>query len=133
MPIKTYGKKHHKNVFNCLCLFHAFLNIKITKGGRTEFCIFIGCGILAVLLIAVLLEEINLKEQKNEGEANLSTWKTLLSTLYQLKDIRQCLLIPLTMFSGFQQGFLSSDYTKVKIVIFFIDVWWIYVGTVRCY
>ncbi|KAM4025289.1 protein unc-93 homolog A-like [Anomaloglossus baeobatrachus] len=75
--------------------------------------IYTGCGVLAILLIIVLLEQIDLKEEKNEVEA--SPWKTLLGTIHQLKDIRQCLLVPLTMFSGFQQGFLSSDYTKAYV------------------
>ncbi|XP_069811629.1 protein unc-93 homolog A-like isoform X1 [Dendropsophus ebraccatus] len=77
--------------------------------------IYTGCGVLAVLLIAILLEQIDLTDQKNEGEASFSIWKTFLGTIRQLKDIRQCLLIPLTMFSGFQQGFLSSDYTKAYV------------------
>ncbi|XP_063773794.1 protein unc-93 homolog A-like [Pseudophryne corroboree] len=78
--------------------------------------IYTGCGVLAVLLIVILLDQVELKEeQKNELEAKPSIWRSLLGTIRQLKDIRQCLLIPLTMFSGFQQGFLASDYTKAYV------------------
>ncbi|XP_077148914.1 protein unc-93 homolog A-like isoform X2 [Ranitomeya variabilis] len=34
------------------------------------------------------------------------------TALKHLRDKRQCLLIPLTMFSGFEQGFIASDFTK---------------------
>ncbi|XP_066452234.1 protein unc-93 homolog A-like isoform X2 [Eleutherodactylus coqui] len=54
-------------------------------------------------------------EEQKEENGNPTIWKSLLGTMKQLKDIRQCLLIPLTMFSGFQQGFLSSDYTKAYV------------------
>ncbi|XP_075123892.1 protein unc-93 homolog A-like [Leptodactylus fuscus] len=77
--------------------------------------IYTGCGVIAVLLIAIFLEQIDLSEEQKEQTDNPSIWKSLLGTIKQLKDIRQCLLIPLTMFSGFQQGFLSSDYTKAYV------------------
>ncbi|CAH2251645.1 unc-93 homolog A, partial [Pelobates cultripes] len=74
---------------------------------------FEGCGVLAVIIVATFLDQIDISEEpKNEGDVKISVWKSLLATFNQLRDIRQCLLIPLTMFSGFQQGFLSSDYTK---------------------
>ncbi|XP_075453042.1 protein unc-93 homolog A-like isoform X2 [Ascaphus truei] len=73
--------------------------------------IYTGCGVLAVILIAAFLDQI----ERSEGETKASAWKSLLATFRQLGDKRQCLLIPLTMFSGFQQGFLSSDYTKAYV------------------
>ncbi|KAM4694701.1 protein unc-93 homolog A-like [Discoglossus pictus] len=78
--------------------------------------IYTGCGILAVILVATLLDQINLKDEEQEEEqAEISLCQSLLATIRHLKDKRQCLLIPLTMFSGFQQGFLSSDYTKAYV------------------
>ncbi|KAM8952971.1 protein unc-93 homolog A-like [Pelodytes ibericus] len=82
---------------------------------RREFS-FTGCGVLAVILVAALLDQIDLtEEENNEADVKTSIWKLLLDTFRQLRDKRQCLLIPLTIFSGFQQGFLSSDYTRAYV------------------
>ncbi|XP_029452830.1 protein unc-93 homolog A [Rhinatrema bivittatum] len=74
--------------------------------------IYTGCGILAVLLIGIFLDQIDQKEGKTNKEEKLSFWTTFLATFWQLQDIRQCLLIPLTMYSGLEQGYLAGDYTK---------------------
>ncbi|XP_027699366.1 protein unc-93 homolog A-like [Vombatus ursinus] len=74
--------------------------------------IYTGSGILAVLLIAVFLDQIPNDSEENEEEKNIPVWSRFLATFQHLKDKRQCLLIPLTMYSGFEQGFISSDYTK---------------------
>ncbi|XP_044146804.1 protein unc-93 homolog A-like [Bufo gargarizans] len=77
--------------------------------------IYTASGVIAVLLIVIFLDHIDLSEETKEQTDEPTIWNSLLGTLQQLKDIRQCLLIPLTMFSGFQQGFLSSDYTKAYV------------------
>lgn len=75
--------------------------------------IYTGSGVLAVLLVSVFLENINLKkEEDKEDIEDEPFWMKILETLRHLKDKRQCLLIPLTMWSGFEQGFLAGDYTK---------------------
>ncbi|XP_053565142.1 protein unc-93 homolog A-like [Bombina bombina] len=75
--------------------------------------IYTGCGILAVILISTLLDNIDLKTAQNNDETKKeSFWMKIVETLMQLKDKRQCLLIPLTIYSGLEQGFLSGDYTK---------------------
>lgn len=70
---------------------------------------------LAVLLIVIFLDQIKSEQAETEKEIleTPSFWSTFLATFQHLKDKRQCLLIPLTMYSGFEQGFLSGDYTKV--------------------
>lgn len=70
---------------------------------------------LAVLLIVIFLDQIKSDQAETEKEIleTPSFWSTFLATFQHLKDKRQCLLIPLTMYSGFEQGFLSGDYTKV--------------------
>ncbi|XP_074898188.1 protein unc-93 homolog A isoform X2 [Buteo buteo] len=74
-------------------------------------------GVLAVLLIAIFLDEIKSDQAETEKEIleTPSFWSTFLATFQHLKDKRQCLLIPLTMYSGFEQGFLSGDYTKTYV------------------
>ncbi|XP_009272523.1 PREDICTED: protein unc-93 homolog A isoform X2 [Aptenodytes forsteri] len=71
-------------------------------------------GVLAVLLIVIFLDQIKSDQAETEKEVleTPSFCSTFLATFQHLKDKRQCLLIPLTMYSGFEQGFLSGDYTK---------------------
>ena len=38
------------------------------------------------------------------------------ATLYHLKDTRMILIIPLTIYSGLEQGFIFADFTKVTAV-----------------
>lgn len=76
---------------------------------------FTASGVLAVLLVIIFLDQIKSDQAETEKERleAPSFWSTFLATFRHLKDKRQCLLIPLTMYSGFEQGFLSGDYTKV--------------------
>ncbi|XP_044531416.1 protein unc-93 homolog A-like [Gracilinanus agilis] len=74
--------------------------------------IYTGSGILAVILVAVFLDHIPNDESETEENKGESFWSNILATFQHLKDRRQVLLIPLTMYSGFEQGFLSGDYTK---------------------
>ncbi|XP_074046399.1 protein unc-93 homolog A-like [Macrotis lagotis] len=74
--------------------------------------IFTGSGILAVLLVAIFLDPISKDSEENEKEKEEPIWSHLLATFRHLKDKRQCFLIPQTMYSGFEQGFLAGDYTK---------------------
>ncbi|NXT94801.1 UN93A protein, partial [Anhinga rufa] len=74
-------------------------------------------GVLAVLLMVMFLDQLKSDQAETEKEI-LETptfWSTFLATFQHLKDKRQCLLIPLTMYSGFEQGFLSGDYTKTYV------------------
>ncbi|XP_048699968.1 protein unc-93 homolog A isoform X2 [Caretta caretta] len=73
-----------------------------------------GSGVIAVLLIALFLDQIKANQAESETEKmqTQSFWSTFLATFQHLKDKRQCLLIPLTMYSGFEQAFLAGDYTK---------------------
>lgn len=69
--------------------------------------------ILAVLLVTVFLDQISTNQAESEEKTVSSFGSTFLETFQHLKDKRQCLLIPLTMYSGLEQGFLAGDYNKV--------------------
>ncbi|XP_055100247.2 protein unc-93 homolog A isoform X2 [Symphalangus syndactylus] len=72
-----------------------------------------GSGVLAVLMIAVFLEPIRDVQRESEGKKRSPPfWSTLLSTFKLYRDKRLCLLILLPLYSGLQQGFLSSEYTR---------------------
>ncbi|KAG7219625.1 hypothetical protein INR49_018939 [Caranx melampygus] len=73
---------------------------------------YIGVGLLAMLIIAVFLDNID-HEQTSEFRGNREPFcHTFLATFRLLKDWRLLTLIPLTMYSGFEQSFLSGEYTK---------------------
>ncbi|XP_069625375.1 protein unc-93 homolog A [Ranitomeya imitator] len=75
--------------------------------------IYTGSGVLAVLLVSVFLENMDVKKKDDEVDIKDEPfWMKILETLRHLKDKRQVLLIPITMWSGFEQGFLAGDYTK---------------------
>ncbi|KAM4694034.1 protein unc-93 homolog A-like isoform 1-T2 [Discoglossus pictus] len=75
--------------------------------------VYTGSGVLAVILVALFLENLDIKHGLDKHETGEeSIWMKSVETIRQLKDKRQCLLIPLTMFSGFEQGYLAGDYTK---------------------
>ncbi|XP_069463345.1 protein unc-93 homolog A-like [Ambystoma mexicanum] len=71
-----------------------------------------GCGVIGVALIIIFLDRIEKKDGQEVEENKPSFCSTFLATFRQLRDKRQCLLIPLTIFGGLEQGFLASDYTK---------------------
>ncbi|XP_036406170.1 protein unc-93 homolog A [Megalops cyprinoides] len=76
---------------------------------------YIGVGILAMILVAVFLDNID-RDTVREFRGNREPFcNTFLATFKHLRDKRQLLLIPLTMYSGFEQGFLSGDYTKYYV------------------
>lgn len=74
----------------------------------------VGVGVLAMLIVAVFLDNID-RNTTSEFRGNREPfWHTFLATFRLLKDWRLVTLIPLTMYSGFEQSFLSGEYTKVR-------------------
>ena len=54
----------------------------------------------------------NFRRESEEKKKGFSI-SLLLVTLRNLKDVNQALFVPLTIWSGIEQGFLVSDYNKV--------------------
>lgn len=67
---------------------------------------------VAVLLVALLLDPIGDAPRKSEGGAP-PLRSTLLSTFRLCRDRRLRLLVLLPLYSGFEQAFLAGDYTRV--------------------
>ncbi|XP_029984620.1 protein unc-93 homolog A-like [Sphaeramia orbicularis] len=73
---------------------------------------YIGVGVLAILIVAIFLDNID-REQVSQFRGNREPFcHTFMATFRLLKDWRLLTLIPLTMYSGFEQSFLSGEYTK---------------------
>uniref|UniRef100_A0A3Q0QUB6 Protein unc-93 homolog A n=1 Tax=Amphilophus citrinellus TaxID=61819 RepID=A0A3Q0QUB6_AMPCI len=73
---------------------------------------YIGVGVLAMLIIAVFLDNIDREQASEFRDSRVPFCHTFLATFRLLKDWRLLTLIPLTMYSGFEQSFLSGEYTK---------------------
>lgn len=68
-----------------------------------------------MIFVAIFLDDIDrdLAREFRKTKGNVSFCSTFLATFKLLRDPRLLLLIPLTMYSGFEQSFLSGEYTKV--------------------
>lgn len=75
---------------------------------------YIGVGVLAIIFVAVFLDNIDqdLAREFRKNKGNQSFCTTILATFKLLRDPRMLLLIPLTIYSGFEQSFLAGEYTK---------------------
>lgn len=65
-----------------------------------------------MLIVAVFLDDIDRDRASRFRERREPICKTFLATFRLLKDRRLLLVVPLTMYSGFEQSFLSGEYTK---------------------
>ncbi|XP_038818525.1 protein unc-93 homolog A-like [Salvelinus namaycush] len=75
-------------------------------------CCVSGVGVLAMIIVAVFLDNIDRDQAREFRDNREPFWSTFLATFTLLKDKRLVILIPLTMYSGFEQSFLSGEYTK---------------------
>ncbi|XP_049914777.1 protein unc-93 homolog A [Epinephelus moara] len=73
---------------------------------------YIGVGVLAMIIVAVFLDNIDRDQSSHFRENREPFCHTFMATFRLLKDWRLVILIPLTMYSGFEQSFLSGEYTK---------------------
>ena len=75
--------------------------------------IYTGCGCVGALIIVILLQQLP-AEKDNKDCARFSP-KSLMTTFIQLKDLRQLLLIPMSVYCGLRIGFFNSDYLQVSV------------------
>lgn len=84
--------------------------------------IYIGCGVLAVVVIAALLDNITL--EREQGRQRKFSFHLVFETLRHLKNSHyQQLLVVLTMYSGIEQAFMTGDYTKVSMLVCLRAIW----------
>ncbi|XP_067930368.1 protein unc-93 homolog A-like isoform X2 [Watersipora subatra] len=88
--------------------------------------VYTSCACIAVLMAAFLLEQLPAKvtERQTGCLKNSCKSRLLVATLVQLKDRRQLLLLPLTVYCGLHQAFFASDYTQAFITCPFGN-WWV--------
>ncbi|XP_034949361.1 UNC93-like protein [Chelonus insularis] len=73
--------------------------------------IYLGCMVLAALIVAFGVDSLSRYDKGRTGSAaGQSGLKLLVVTLKLLKEKRQLLIMPITMFIGAEQAFLFADY-----------------------
>ena len=83
--------------------------------------IYIGIAVAGIIFIFLLLDtykKIGLDSLKKEEKNPV---QLLVNTLRHLRNKRQLLIIPLTLWSGFEQAYISADFTKVDFSRFSIQ------------
>ncbi len=83
--------------------------------------IFIGVAVIGAGAIGVIVDRLPKELRRVEIRDTLSAEikELLLSTVKHLRHKKQLILIPLTMYSGFEQAFYNAEFSKVvKFVVF---------------
>ena len=78
--------------------------------------IFLGCSIAAGLLIALFVDPLTrfgMTEEK-AAKKKLSGVELLVATFKQMVRKKQLLVIPITFWSGIEQGFFDAEFTAVS-------------------
>ncbi|XP_059470338.1 UNC93-like protein [Neocloeon triangulifer] len=78
----------------------------------TLFGIYLGCALIAAAIIAAFVDPLTRFGERTGSGTGISGFRLLLATGKHLKDKRQLLLIPLTVFSGLEQGYIGADFTQ---------------------
>ncbi|KPP58838.1 protein unc-93A-like, partial [Scleropages formosus] len=76
---------------------------------------YIGVGVFAIILVAIFLDNIDGDDARDFRDNREPFFSTFLATFKHLKDKRQVLLIPLTMYSGFEQSLLAGEYNRYYV------------------
>ena len=78
--------------------------------------IYIAIAVLGVILLMVLVDQLPhyIRQQETEGTLKEEIKTFLFATFKHLRHANQLLLIPLTIYSGLEQGFLGAEFYKVK-------------------
>jgi predicted MFS family arabinose efflux permease len=87
-----------------------FLKVLISCQVYTLCGIFLAIAIVSILIIAIFLDHFKHK-QSNKTE-KMASMNTVTATVRHLKNKYQLLIVPFTLWSGFEQAFISADYTK---------------------
>ena len=82
--------------------------------------IYLACSISAAVLIALFVDPLSrfgVTDEKKD-KAKLTGLQLLVATFRQMKKKEQLLIIPLTFWSGIEQGFFGADFTAVRALQF---------------
>lgn len=79
--------------------------------------IYLACSLGAALVLAIFVDPLTrFSGDEWRGGDQLSGFQLLGATFRQMRRHNQMLIIPLTFWSGIEQGFFSADFTAVSII-----------------
>ncbi len=76
--------------------------------------VYITLAVAAILIITIFVDQLPENLVPRENEICTKSVELLLGTLKHLRHKEQLLLIPLTMYSGFEQASHNAEFTKVR-------------------
>jgi len=79
----------------------------------TIAAIYLGCSFSAALVIAIFVNPLTRfgEDDRQQGKSSLTGKDLLVATFRHMKKKKQILVIPLTFWSGIEQGFFGADFT----------------------
>lgn len=80
----------------------------------TMLGIYIGIAVLAVIIVILFVDNLPSELVEKETDLKKGTLKMLAATVYHLRHKEQLVLIPLTMYSGFEQASYNAEFTSVS-------------------
>lgn len=75
---------------------------------------YLACGLMGMVIVVALVDQVHVGKRSADPEFSLTSFELFASTLKMLRDSKCCLLVPLVVFMGLEQGFMFSDFTKVS-------------------
>ncbi|KAL8562043.1 hypothetical protein ACOMHN_031814 [Nucella lapillus] len=72
----------------------------------------LACGLMGIVIVVALVDQVKVGKRSADPEFSLTSLELCMSTVRMLKDSKCCLLVPLVIFMGLEQGFMFSDFTK---------------------
>jgi len=75
--------------------------------------IFLACSLAAAAIIAIFVDPLTRfgEDERNDKKEELTGVQLLVATFRHLKNKNQILIVPLTIWSGLEQGFFGADFT----------------------
>ena len=91
--------------FTSFGVYFAWLQVYMLMG------IYAGCSVLALVVIITLLDQVPHRMNRTQQGSKASLF---VETFRHMRHRNQLLIIPLTIYSGMEHGFLDGDFTKVS-------------------
>ena len=78
--------------------------------------IFLGCSLSAAAIIAVFVDPLTRfgEDERNSEREELTGFQLLIATFRHMRHRNQILVIPITIWSGIEQGFFNAAFTAVS-------------------
>ena len=76
--------------------------------------IYVAIAVLGLIVLIIFVDELPRWLMPKEGNLRREVVKFLTGTMRQMKNKKQIALIPITVYTGLEQGALGAEFTKVN-------------------